>query len=223
MGRVYGKRITSYIVFVILAVLVLVCLRPGELFVKNTKSKESIRLRQEQNIYVEETENNIQSSTFVECDVFGIKKLIRDYYDAYLDEDDDEILKYIDTYGDLDVSKRVFARKNVEQYMDIRCYYMEGSIKGAYLVVSYGYAKYYGINTTVPIVDTFFVRMNSSGNYYISNSVVSDESKAYNEIMFEGKQVLEMKSMAEYELNTACEVDALLWEFVQANMDYFIY
>lgn len=201
----------------------MVCLRPGELLIHIPKEQNAVRLRQEREVYKDEPVGNPQKSTFVECDVFGIKKLIRDYYDAYLGDNNDEILKYIDTFGDLDDEKRAFAKENVEQYMNIRCYYMEGSIKGSYLVVSYGYAKYHGINTTVPVVDTFFVRLNSSGNYYISNSVVSDESEAYNEIMFEGKQVLEIKDMAEYELNTACEVDGGLREFVQANSDYFIY
>lgn len=224
MGRIHGKKITSYSVLLLMTVLLLVCLRPGELFVEVPGSMNAVRLKHEEvATYDEKVSDSVGQSSFTECKVFGIEKLIRDYYDAYLHEDDNELLKYIDTYGNLDMDMRAFARKNVEQYMDIRCYYMEGFVKDTYLVVSYGYAKYHGINTAVPVVGTFYVRANSGGNYYISNSAVSDDGQAYNELMFEDKQVQEIKNMAAYELDTACEVDGVLRVFVENNEKYFVY
>lgn len=224
MKKIHGKKITSYSVLVCLISMLIVCLKPGGIFLNGLNEANVTRLSSEELTKADTVEDEITSgASFGECKVFGIKKLIRDYYDAYLAEDDNELLKYIDTYGNMNIEEQNFARQYIEQYMDIRCYYMEASIKNAYLVVSYGYAKCRDIDTTIPVVDTFFVRMNSSGNYYICNSAASDESAAYNELMFEGSQVLELKSMAQYELDTACEVDSNLSDFVNSNSGFFNY
>lgn len=224
MEKVRGKRITSYCIFVILVLLVLFVCIPSEWIWRTDEGNGGIRIKHGNTGRLPENDMENQSGvSFNECRIFGIKKLIDEYYDAYASDDDMEILKYIDTFGDMSQEDRNFAKENVEQYMNIRCYCMEGYIEDSYLVVSYGYAKYYGINTTAPVIGTFFVRMNSSGNYYICNSVVSNESSAYNEIMFGGKQVQELREMAQYELDAACEVDAGLREFAERNKDYFTY
>lgn len=223
MEKIRGKRITSYCIFVFMILLIVVVLIPQNAFLSNQKAKDTIRLMQRRPKQEEKQKEETGSNSFAECRIFGIKKLINDYYDAYIMPDDKMILKYMDTFGDMDQGVRKFSQENVEQYMDISCYSMEGSVEGSYLVISYGYAKYYGINTTVPVVGTFFIRTNSSGSYYICNSVVSNESSAYNEIMFEGKQVQEMKEVAQYELDTACEVDLILKQFVENNPEYFKY
>lgn len=224
MERVRGRKITSYSIFVLLILLILMVTIPTGWLEKEDEMSGGIRLayHKKEEPQVEETENQNKVS-FAENKIFGIRKLIHDYYEAYLAEDEEELFKYIDTMGDMSQEEWDFARENVEQYMDIRCYAMEGYIEDSYLVVTYGYAKYYDINTTVPVIGTFFVRMNSSGNYYVCNSVVSNESSAYNEIMFGGRQIQELREMAQYELDTACEVDEQLRQFVEENKEQFVY
>lgn len=223
MEKVRGKKITSYSILVILLVLIALAIDPYELMLA-LPEHNPVRLNHEEIVMQESVgDEPVSSMTFSECNVFGINKVINDYYDAYIMEGDDEILKVMDTFGDMDIEKRSFAQQNVEQYMNIRCYYTEASIDGAYLVVSYGYAKYYNINTTIPEIGMFFVRMNSSGNYYICNRDISNEVSAYNQMVFEMKTVTELKENAMYELESACEVDMKLREFVQNNIDYFGY
>lgn len=224
MEKVRGKKSTSYSIFTLLVILLFVVIIPTDWFLEEDDVSESIRIAHHTKEETTVGENNEQSAVyFSECKIFGIKKLIHDYYEAYLSQDTEELFKYIDTMGDMSEEEWDFARLNIEQYMDIRCYYMEGYIEDSYLVVTYGYAKYYDINTTVPVIGTFFVRKNSSGNYYVCNSVVSNESSAYNEVMFDGRQVQELREMAQYELDTACEVDEVLRQFVEANKEYFVY
>lgn len=224
MEKVRGKKITSYCIFVILILLIAAVIIPISGNGNSDYGNSGIRITHRENVReTEENSGNQNTVSFTECGIFGIKKLINEYYDAYASGDDREILKYIDTFGDMSQEERDFAKENIEQYMDIRCYYMKGYIEGSYLVVSYGYAKYRGIDTTVPVIGTFFVRANSGGNYYICNSIVSNESSAYNEIMFGGRQIQELREMAQYELDTACEVDMKLQQFVEEHKEYFIY
>ena len=89
--------------------------------------------------------------------------------------------------------------------------------------MTYAYAKHYGIDTTIPTVGHFFVRMNANGTYYICNSIISDESSSYNELMFESRQVMELYEMAQYELDTACEVDDNLKDYVETYREFFDY
>lgn len=228
MEKIRGKRFTSYTIFILLVLLIAAALVPNGLFYREPVDAKEVRMKQHTDKTEQEpdaeggTENNTVNS-FQECSIFGIKKLIRDYYDAYLLEDDTELMKYIDTIGDLDEDLRRFRQTHMEQMMGIRCYIAEGYVEGSYLVISYGYAKYYNINTTVPVVGKFLVRTNSSGNYYICNSIVSNESSAYSEIMFESRQAQELYEMAQYELDTAREVDQGLNNFVTAYQEFFVY
>lgn len=123
----------------------------------------------------------------------------------------------------MDEKLRNFRRTYMEQMMSVRCYYAEGYVEDSYLVISYGYAKYHNYETTVPVIGKFYVRMNSSGSYYICNSVVSNERSSYNEIMFASRQAQEIYEMAQYELDTACEVDRALNDFVKTYGDFFVY
>lgn len=228
MDKIRGKRLTSYTISILMALLIVASLIPNSMRYGEDKDFREVRIKYHSSEFEGESdaEQNTESNTvnsFQECSVFGIKKLIRDYYDAYLLEDDTELMKYIDTVGDLDESLRDFQRINMEQMMGIRCYYAEGYVEGSYLVISYGYAKYYNINATVPVVGKFLVRMNSSGNYYICNSIVSNESSSYSDIMFESSQAQELYEMAQYELDTACEVDQKLSDFVTAYKEFFVY
>lgn len=228
MEKIRGKRLTSYTISILMALLLVAALIPNHMLYGEDKDSTEVRIKQHSPELEGEldAEQNAEANTvnsFQECSIFGIKKLIRDYYDAYLLEDDTELMKYIDTVGDLDEEQRNFQRINMEQMMGIRCYYTEGYVEGSYLVISYGYAKYYNINATVPVVGKFLVRRNSSGNYYICNSVVSNESSAYSEIMFESSQAQELYEMAQYELDTACEVDQKLNDFVTAYKEFFVY
>ncbi len=228
MEKIRGKRLTSYTITVFMALLIAAALLPNDIFYGQNIQQKEVRTKQHVAEPKKEpdTQENVEenkANSFQECNIFGIKKLIRNYYDAYLSDNDTELMKYIDTIGDLDEELRSFRQMNMEQIMGIRCYIAEGYVEGSYLVISYGYAKYYNINTSVPVIGRFLVRMNSSGNYYICNSVVSNESSAYSEIMFNSGQAQELYEMAQYELDTACEVDHKLNDFVTLYQEFFSY
>lgn len=224
MERIRGKKITSYSIIIFMLLLLAAALFPNHLLYGQDTEQKNVRLRQNTQKPQQEQQNIRENvNSFRECSIFGINNLIRNYYDAYLMKDDTELMKYIDTVGDMDEALRDFHRSYIEQIMGIRCYYAEGYVEDSYIVISYGYAKYYNYETTVPVIGKFYVRMNSGGSYYICNSVVSSERSAYNEIMFESRQAQEIYEMAQYQLDTACEVDTALNEFVTFYQDFFVY
>lgn len=223
MDKVRGKRLTSYSITVFVVLLIAAALFPNNMLYGRNGDQKDVRIKQHVKEPKKEQEVREDANSFRQCNVMGINNLIRNYYDAYLADDDTELMKYIDTVGDLDENLRSFRQINLEQIMGIRCYYAEGYVENSYLVISYGYAKYYNYETTVPIIGKFYVRMNSSGSYYICNSVVSNERSAYNEIMFDSRQAQELYEMAQYELDTACEVDHALNDFVSVYDRFFEY
>lgn len=223
MERVRGKKITSYSIMIFVVLLIVAALFPNNLLYGRNVDQKNMRIKHPIQEPPKEQKAHENVNSFRECNIIGINKLIRNYYDAYLLEDDTELMKYIDTVGDLDEELRTFCRLHMEQMMNIRCYYAEGYVEDSYLVISYGYAKYHDYETTVPVIGKFYVRMNSSGSYYICNSVVSNERSSYNEILFASRQALEIYEMAQYELDTACEVDRGLNDFVKTNEEFFVY
>lgn len=223
MERIRGKKITSYSITIFMLLLFAAALFPNHLLYGQDAEQKNVRLKQNTQEPRQEQVIQENANSFRECNVIGINKLIRNYYDAYLMKDDTELMKYIDTVGDMNEPLRDFHRAFIEQIMGIRCYYAEGYVEDSYIVISYGYAKYYNYETMVPVIGKFHVRMNSSGSYYICNSVVSSERSAYNEIMFESRQAQEIYEMAQYQLETACEVDTALNEFVTSFHDFFVY
>ena len=223
MERIRGKKITSYSITIFMVLLIAAALFPNNLLYGRDEEEKNVRIKQHIQEPPKEEKVQENANSFRECSVIGINKLIRNYYEAYLMEEDTELLKYIDTVGDMDEKLRNFRRTYMEQMMSIRCYYAEGYVEDSYLVISYGYAKYHNYETTVPVIGKFYVRMNSSGSYYICNSVVSNERSSYNEIMFASRQAQEIYEMAQYELDTACEVDRALNDFVKTYGDFFVY
>lgn len=159
-------------------------------------------------------EQNI-ATKFVECREFDIKHLLRNYYDVLSDGDREELSKYVD---DVSGFSEEFLRQNidyVEQYMDIQCYYMEGMMPGTYLVVAYSYAKFYGIGTTVPVINEFYVCSNAHGRYYICMKEVGEEVDAYNRFMFENSQIQEMYAMYKAERENAIRYDSQVKELLE--------
>ena len=223
MERIRGKKITSYCITIFMILLIAAALFPNHLLYGQDAEQKNVRIKRHTKEPQEEQNVQENANSFRECSVIGINKLIRNYYEAYLMQDDTELMKYIDTVGDMNETLRNFQRNFMEQIMGIRCYYAEGYVEDSYIVISYGYAKYYNYETTVPVIGKFYVRMNSGGSYYICNSVVSNERSSYNEIMFQSRQAQEIYEMAQYQLETACEVDRALNDFVTLYHDFFVY
>lgn len=223
MKKVHGNKILSYVLSILSIILIVNVFIPQWNLWRGEKENSSVRLEGEEIVEIVSPPQNDNLNSFTECHVFGINKLIKDYYEAYIEENDDEILKYTDTFGNMDISYRKFCQNNIERFIGFQCYYMNGLIDDSYLVLSYGYAKCVGISTPVPIIGKFYVRMNAGGNYYICNSEISSENSAYNQSMFESNQARELFEMAKYELDTACEVDNILRVFVQQYKEYFSY
>lgn len=219
-----SKMIISYTVFFNICLLVVVSFLPysrvWNLNSSTTQFEYSVIRERE---HSDTTDMTLSDYNFKECKNQGIRQLIRDYFDGYLAPKDDALIRCTDTLETFNWEERVFARERVERLMQMKCYYASGLIADSYLVVGSIYVKFRDIDTPIPYIDTFFVRKNVSGQYYICKSEVSNEIDTFNSIMFSGKQVKAMKERVLYELNSACEVDEKLAIFVAENNMFFEY
>ncbi len=152
---------------------------------------------------------------FVECREFEIRHLLRNYYDVLSSGDRTELSKYVDDVSGISDEFLSQNLEYVEKYMDIQCYYMEGMMPGTYLVVAYSYVKFYGIDTTIPVIDEFYVCSNAHGRYYICENDIGEEIETYNRYMFENSQILEMHKMQQQERENAMEYDPMVEELLK--------
>lgn len=207
-------RLSSWIIGIMVVAAVLSVILPYTPY--HTDGEYSVRLKKHEDL--EDAEDNTSdsdnSNTFVPCNEFDIKYLIKNYYNALNNGSRDELGKYVDDSSVISNDELAANEAYVEDYMDIQCYYMEGMMPGTYLVVAYSYVKFYGVYTTAPNIDEFYVCTNASGRYYISMKDNGDEIRTYNELMFDNSQISDMIDMARRELDNAVKYDSSIRELV---------
>lgn len=196
--------------FIMSAVLILI---PPKKNVTASSGGEDIVIRK---TVQEETEffNNKSTEfvTYEPCHDADINKLIRNFYKALASGDENELQKYTDK---TEIYQELLGLNEsyVSNYINLSCYYAEGFLDNTYVVMAYSYIKYKNISTTVPNLDLFYVCMNASGTYYISNQIVSEEVSAYIDMMKSNKDVEMMQGIRDEEYQEALESDEQLEEF----------
>lgn len=95
--------------------------------------------------------------------------LIKNYYKSYVDGDLDSLEKYATPITDDEKSFIIAMGQYFEEYQNIKVYAKEGIDKGSYFVSAYYEMKFYGVNTTAPGLDFFYVRTDKNGKLYIDN------------------------------------------------------
>ena len=119
-----------------------------------------------------------------------INKLFQDYYSYYADGDTESIGKIAFPISDTEKSYIKCVSKLVDAYEDIDCYTKKGLAEGEYIVSVVVQIRYKDMQTTIPNLDTFYVRTDDKGNSYIDNAYSSS-----NESLVENKTNLEVNTL----------------------------
>lgn len=119
-----------------------------------------------------------------------INKLFQDYYSYYAQGDTESIGKIAFPISDTEKSYIKCVSKLVDAYEDIDCYTKKGLAEGEYIVSVVVQIRYKDMQTTIPNLDTFYVRTDDKGNSYIDNAYSSS-----NESLVENKTNLEVNTL----------------------------
>lgn len=119
-----------------------------------------------------------------------INKLFQDYYNYYAQGDTESIGKIAFPISDTEKSYIKCVSELVDAYEDIDCYTKKGLAEGEYIVSVVVQIRYKDMQTTIPNLDTFYVRTDDKGNSYIDNAYSSS-----NESLVENKTNLEVNTL----------------------------
>lgn len=99
----------------------------------------------------------------------GINALIEQYFNAYANDDLDTLSRIAYPMGDNEKSYIGVCSQYIKSYQNISCYTKTGLTDGSYLVSVYYEIEFYGVKTTAPGQDFFYVETDKDGNLYINN------------------------------------------------------
>lgn len=198
-----GKNIASMIVYGLLAItvitLVFVLIPVKSPYVKTSVTKNQEQVVLERN-YIKEEQTITASGTGAIANTFTvgsnekINSLIENYYEALAAGNEERLAKYTDNVEGMSYEYRRIFSEYVEQVNEIDCYTMNGLLPNTFIVVAISNLSYKGYETQLPNVDKFYVCMDASGNYYVSNKEPADDVDAYNEMMYKNAAMAEIIS-----------------------------
>lgn len=107
--------------------------------------------------------------TFKKDEDAKVNALIEQYFEAYANDDLDTLEKIAYPMGDNEKSYIGVCSQYIKSYKNISCYTKSGLTEGSYLVSVYYELKFYGVKTTAPGQDFFYLETDKDGNLYINN------------------------------------------------------
>jgi len=110
-----------------------------------------------------------------------INKLIGDYYNYHAKGDIASLEKIAYPVSDTEKSYIELFSQYTEEYEDITCYTKKGVADGEFIVSVTLNIKFQDIDTPAPGLDSFYVRTDENGSYYIDNvySVFNQRRKEF--------------------------------------------
>lgn len=99
----------------------------------------------------------------------AVTKLMKNYYKYYAEGNVDKMKEIATPISKLEQSYIKMFSERVEKYRNIKCYTKEGLDKDSYIVSVTMDMKFPKIKTTIPSLETFYVRTDDKGNLYIDN------------------------------------------------------
>ena len=86
-----------------------------------------------------------------------------------MDGDIETLETYASPISDNEKSFIVSMGQYFEEYQNVKVYAKDGIDKGSYFVSAYYEMKFYGVTSTAPGLDFFYVRTDQNGKLYIDN------------------------------------------------------
>lgn len=155
-----------------------------------------------------------------------IIQLMNDYYTDLAAGDVEALKKIATPISDMEQSYIAMLSQYIESYQDVKCYVMDGMDKNSYIVSVTTNMKFPGIDTTVPSMETFYLRTNDKDKLYIDNLystfnyVATQETEvdasvsAYIEEYQKQEDFINLSKEIETKSQEAVAADAVLAEYI---------
>lgn len=219
----YGKYILAGILLVIFIVLFAIGVLNGKESKLNTSELESTLMDDETGSVVavpstEEADNEETTSVdeFESGNYDFIDKLVDTYYTALANNDVDSLSKIVDSMDSIPLDQLERESQYIESYNNIECYVKEGLLDNTYIVLVYYEIKFLNVETLAPGSTCLYVEVDESNNPYIYTQALSDDVKAYRDLMLNDDFVKTLYSTTERKLEEAMSKDATLTELIKA-------
>lgn len=217
----YGKYILAGILLVIFIVLFAIGVLNGKESKLNTSELESESEVVGSVVAVPSTEESDAEETssaddFVSGSYDFIDKLVNTYYTALANNDVDSLSKIVNSMDSIPLEQLERESQYIESYNNIECYVKEGLLDNTYIVLVYYEIKFLNVETLAPGSTCLYVEVDESNNPYIYTQALSDDVKAYRDLMLNDDFVKTLYSTTERKLEEAMSKDSVLAELINA-------
>lgn len=192
------------------ALIVVIALVAGVVVFSRGKSTEE----GEDEIAQSDEESLDYSVPLEENAVAAVNEFMNRYYAALADGDVDTIAGMMNYISDNDRLRIEKKSEYIERYDNIICYTKEGLTDGAYLVYAYNEVKFYDYDTPVPALTTFALFKNESGEYYIYEGDLDDNTFSYYTELSAQDDVTNLCNTVQAQYNETVGADSELAEFM---------
>lgn len=141
-----------------------------------------------------------------------VNSLINSFYEAWGQKDIEQMKQLTDNLDAADEAK-VTNSTYIESYNDITVYTKPGLTADSYVVYASYKLKFTDIDTEAPGLSQLYVIKNEDGSYIIHNDSSDEEINHYLQEVTQDKDVQELVSQVEDDLNSAIESDEALKTF----------
>lgn len=142
-----------------------------------------------------------------------INELMENYYNYMAAGDVEGVMSLVDELSEDEQSYIEALKTLIEGYQNIRCYTKRGMQENEYLVFVRYDLKFIAVDSVAPGLQGYYVRMNDTGSYYISQAAFGEELTQYLNELLEHEDVKALYVEVGAEFETAKASDEKLAEY----------
>ena len=143
----------------------------------------------------------------------GVNALIQSYYENMASGNVEGVRALVDVLSDSQASYIESLETLVEEYQNIHCYTKRGMEEGSFVVIACYDLKFVAADTVAPGMETWYVKTNEDGAYYIFLDTPGEDLLAYVNEIVEGEDVQALCDEVTQKFTSALEQDAKLAEY----------
>lgn len=178
-----------------------------------TEKTQVVDSKSEKTEAEDKTENKKEETSSLEENAYPeVNTLINSFYEAWGQKDIEKMKQLTDNLDAADEAK-VSNSTYIESYNDITVYTKPGLTEDSYVVYASYKLKFTDINTEAPGLSQLYVIKNEDGSYIIHNDNSDEKINNYLQEVTQDKDVQELVSKVEDDLNAAIESDEDLKAF----------
>lgn len=143
-----------------------------------------------------------------------VNNLVRTYYDAQA-AGDLEVISSLNTYlNDIEKIRVEEMSKYIESYPVLTVYTKPGMAENTYVAYVYSEVKFEDVDTALPGMQTYYIGLDESGNYFINDGTYDDATWNYIREITLQDDVVDLNNKVAVDYNELLANDEELSEFI---------